>query len=67
MYETILYEKQDGIAIIKINRPEALNALNGQVIQDISDAVDAFARDDEAQVLVITGEGLLQLAQTLSI
>jgi enoyl-CoA hydratase len=57
MYETILYEKQDGIAIIKINRPEALNALNGQVIQDISDAVDAFATDDEAQVLVITGEG----------
>ena len=32
MYQTIRYEKQDGIAIVTINRPEALNALNSTVI-----------------------------------
>ena len=35
MYQTVRYEKQDNIGIATINRPEALNALNSQVIADL--------------------------------
>ena len=35
MYQTVRYEKKDSIGIATINRPEALNALNSQVISDL--------------------------------
>lgn len=50
-------EKKDRIAILAISRPEALNALNTEVLSDISAAVDQAAGDDEVLVLIITGEG----------
>lgn len=53
----VVTEKKDKVAIIKINRPEAMNSLNGEVLQAISDAVDAAACDEEVQVLLFTGEG----------
>lgn len=53
----VLLEKKGAVAVIKINRPEALNSLNGEVLQGISDAVDAAAADDEVRVLIFTGEG----------
>lgn len=57
MNETIKYEKMNGVAIIKINRPEALNSLNLEVLKAISKAVDLAEMDEEVQVLIITGEG----------
>ncbi len=56
-YQTLKVEKQNGVATIKINRPEALNSLNLQVLQDLSKAVDSVESDPEVQVVVITGEG----------
>lgn len=53
----VVTEKKDKVAVIKINRPEALNSLNGEVLQGISDAVDAAAADSEVEVLIFTGEG----------
>lgn len=53
----VVTEKKDKVAVIKINRPEALNSLNGEVLQGISDAVDAAAADPEVEVLIFTGEG----------
>ncbi|WP_206460004.1 enoyl-CoA hydratase-related protein [Anaerovorax sp. IOR16] len=53
----VVTEKKDKVAIIKINRPEAMNSLNGEVLQAISDAVDAAASDVEVEVLLFTGEG----------
>ena len=50
-------EKQDHIAIVTINRPEALNALNTQVITDLSAVLDDIQKDDDVYVVVITGEG----------
>ena len=41
MYQTIHYEKQDNIAIVTIDRPEALNALNGDVIAELEQVCDA--------------------------
>ena len=50
-------EKQDHIAIVTINRPEALNALNTQVITDLSAVLDDVQADDNIYVAIITGEG----------
>jgi enoyl-CoA hydratase len=57
IYETLLIEVKDGVAIVKINRPEALNALNAQVIDDLSDAFGAIRRDDAIRAVMLTGEG----------
>ena len=57
MYQTIRFEKQDNIAIITINRPEALNALNSQVLNDLDAAIDEVAANDDVYVVVLTGAG----------
>ena len=53
----VVLEKFDKVAVIKINRPEAMNALNADVLKAIDAAVDQAAADDEVQVLIFTGEG----------
>ncbi len=49
--------KDEGIAIIKINRPEVLNALNKDVISELSRAIDIVGIDDNIKVVIITGTG----------
>jgi 3-hydroxypropionyl-coenzyme A dehydratase len=48
---------QDEIAIIKINRPEALNAMNVDVIDELSSAIDRIDVDNAVKVVIITGAG----------
>ena len=57
MYETIKYEKQGNIALITINRPEALNALNSKVISELEQAVAAVEADTSLGAMILTGEG----------
>lgn len=54
-YETILVETKGKVGLITLNRPQALNALNGQLIGEINQALDGFARDAEIGCVVITG------------
>src|SRR5262245_3696829 len=56
-YEHILIERQDGVGIITLNRPEALNAINRQLGGELLDAVQALDADDTIGCLVITGAG----------
>ena len=56
-YETILYEKTDGIARITLNRPEKLNALNNKLRTELIDAVNDSGRDADVRVIVIKGAG----------
>ncbi len=53
----IQLEPLGDIAIIKINRPEALNAMNSDVISDLSRTIDIISADDNIKVLIITGAG----------
>lgn len=56
-YEHILVEKEDGVAIITLNRPEVLNAMNRKLSSELYDAVIAMNADDEIGCLVLTGTG----------
>ena len=49
--------RPDEIAIITINRPEVLNAINVDVIAELSSAIDIVSVDDNVKVVVITGKG----------
>jgi 3-hydroxypropionyl-coenzyme A dehydratase len=53
----IQVEPQEDVAIIRINRPEALNAMNTDVISDLSRAIDIVGVDDGIKVVIITGAG----------
>ena len=57
MYKTVLYEKSNGVANLALNRPEKLNAFNGQLHEDLHDALDIVAADDEVRCVVLRGEG----------
>src|SRR4029077_12982480 len=57
MPEAVLAEVSDGVAVITINRPEARNAVNGDVARGIAAAVDEFDASKDVQVLVLTGAG----------
>lgn len=56
-YENIIFEKEGDIAVIKINRPKALNALNTGVVNDLNLALDEIEADPSIRVLILTGEG----------
>jgi enoyl-CoA hydratase len=56
-YETILTEVENGVGRITINRPDARNALNTQVLGDIRQALAEFRHDREVSVVVFTGAG----------
>ena len=57
MSATILYDKNDQIVTITLNRPEALNAINRQLKQEFIDALLRFDGDDDARVAIVTGAG----------
>ena len=50
-------EKKGAYALLTINRPEALNALNSEVLHDLKNAVQEAARDDSLRLIIITGAG----------
>jgi enoyl-CoA hydratase len=54
-FETILLERKDRVAVITLNRPKALNALNTQVLLDISAALDLLENDEGVGAVVLTG------------
>ena len=56
-YETIILEKEEGIATITLNRPEKLNAMNLQMIRELGEALEETDKDEEVRVVVITGAG----------
>lgn len=56
-YKNILVEIVEKIGIIKINRPQALNALNIETIHELNDLVHQWNREDDIKVIIITGEG----------
>jgi enoyl-CoA hydratase len=56
-YENIIVSKEDKTAIITINRPESLNALNAKTIKEVGSALDELASNAEVRVIILTGSG----------
>jgi enoyl-CoA hydratase len=56
-YEFILFEKEERILTATLNRPESLNAVNGKLHAELVDMYADFDRDDEADVMILTGAG----------
>ena len=54
-YENIVVESKGRVGIIRLNRPNALNALNRALIAELTQAIDAFDKDDNIGCLLITG------------
>ena len=57
MGETVLYHRDGHVATITYNRPQVLNAINGELRQDMNAAWNHFREDDEAWVAIVTGAG----------
>ena len=54
-YETLIVEQTEGVTMIRLNRPEALNALNSQLLGELSRALDAAEADEAVRCVVLTG------------
>ncbi|HEY4668918.1 MAG TPA: enoyl-CoA hydratase [Tepidiformaceae bacterium] len=57
MSETILYSVEDQVALITLNRPESLNAMNPEMLGVIADAGERAASDPDVRCVVVTGAG----------
>jgi enoyl-CoA hydratase len=56
-FDTLLYEKRDGIAYVTLNRPQFLNAYNMQMRDDLAEVLSAIRDDDEVRVALFRGAG----------
>ena len=56
-YETILYDVEDGIATITLNRPDRMNAMTSRMTQELLSAFDAVDADDAVRCVIFTGSG----------
>lgn len=55
--KTIILEKNGPIAFVKINRPESLNALNKELLEELAILIDLLTRGQQIKAMVLTGEG----------
>jgi len=56
-YNTILVERRGAVTLVTLNRPQALNALNSEVLKELIDAFAAYEADTSQRCLVLTGSG----------
>lgn len=56
-FEAIRYERRGGVALVTLNRPDRLNAINTALREEIHQALDAAKADDDIRVMVMTGAG----------
>ena len=54
-YETLIVETAEGVCLVRFNRPDALNAFNDQLMDELTSALDAAEADDEVRCIVLTG------------
>ena len=57
VYKNILYEKNEDVCIVTVNRPEVRNALNRETWLELDAAISSVQNDDEIKILKITGAG----------
>jgi enoyl-CoA hydratase len=56
-YQNLLVESRDGVAVITVNRPDKLNALNDRTVEELDAAFAALAADPAPRGVILTGAG----------
>jgi 2-(1,2-epoxy-1,2-dihydrophenyl)acetyl-CoA isomerase len=56
-YQTILVDREEGVVTLTLNRPDKLNSLDPQILDEAAEAIRELNDDDETKVLIITGAG----------
>ena len=56
-YETLLFEKRQGLAYVTVNRPDKLNVLNRRVMEELLNCFQAIQKDEEIRIVILTGAG----------
>jgi len=56
-YNTLIFDVTDGLATITVNRPKSLNALNGEVLQELRTILEKISENENIRVLIFTGTG----------
>lgn len=56
-YNNVLYQTDNGIGMITLNRPKALNALNSELLTELNGLLDEIAQDESVKVVIVTGAG----------
>lgn len=56
-FKNLILAKEDGVFILTLNRPKALNALNSEVMAELKQAIELIKRDAQCQVCILTGQG----------
>lgn len=56
-YETLIYEREAGIATITLNRPDKLNSMDYKMLQEMAKVLDEARENDEVKALIFTGAG----------
>ena len=56
-YKNVVIEREGAVAVLKVNRPQALNALNQETLQDLIAAFSELDQDPAVRVIILTGEG----------
>jgi len=54
-YNTIIYAEDEGIAIITLNRPKVMNALNNEILDELESVLKIIERDEKLRVVIVTG------------
>lgn len=54
-YETLIYEKEDGVAIIQLNRPETMNALESKMVEELFEVTNNISKDIDVGAVILTG------------
>ena len=55
--ETLLCDREDGIATVTLNRPHALNAFDNVMKRELADLIPVLAEDQEVRCIILTGAG----------
>jgi enoyl-CoA hydratase len=56
-YKNLIFQKEAGMGFIRMNRPDALNALNSETFHELNRVFNELEKEDEIRVVIITGEG----------
>ena len=57
MNDAVLYRKEDGVAVVTLNRPDKLNSVTAEIRAGLKEKLDDACKDNDVKVIILTGAG----------